>query len=191
MIYDLGDLVGEVIGSEVGGGLRRFLRERRARRLRLRGKAQVSVRVVRGTVDGLRTRWRTADWEVRPGALVGRKAVVRTDEIALGHRVPTFRESWVIDPGARIHAATVGAATVEIAVAESQAHWVFTTLDTGAPGGSSGSAGSAGVDTPDHGSDVTTRTGTTRRERREREHRARSRPRRVPWWPRGSTADEV
>jgi hypothetical protein len=182
---DLGELVGEAIGNELGGGLRRRLRERRARRLRLRGKAQVSVRVVRGTVDGLRTRWRTADWVVRPGVLVGRKAVLRIDAIALAHRVPNFREAWVIDPGARIHAATVGTATVEIAVAESQAYWVFTRLDTGAPGGS------AGVDAPDHDSDVTTRTGMTLRERREQERRARSQPRRVPWWRRGSTADEA
>jgi hypothetical protein len=188
MIDDLGDLVGEAIGNELGGSLRRRLRERRARRLRRRGKAQASVRVVRGTVDGLRTRWRTADWDVRPGALVGRKAVLRIDEIVLGHRVPTFRESWVVDPDARIHAAMVGTARVEIAVADSQAHWVFTLLDTGPPGGSSGAAG---VDAPDHGADVTTRTGTTRRERREQERRARSRPRRGRWWPRGSTADEA
>jgi hypothetical protein len=182
---DPGDVFGDLDFSD---GPRRFLRERRARRLRRRCRAQVSVRVMRGTVDGLRTRWRTADWEVWPGALVGRKAVLRIDAIALGHRVPNFRETWVVDPGARIHAATVGTATVEIAVAESQAYWVFTMLDTGAPGGSSGSAD---VDTADHGSDVTTWTGMTRRERREREHRARSRPRRVPWWPRGSTADEA
>lgn len=119
----------EILGWLLGARWGRRSVNRRNDRLRAESKTEASVRLVDGSVRGLSERWMPAVWSVAPGRLTNFSVIVPVADLRRDEsRVPGLRESMSVDPDAHIYRATSGAATIEIALMESQAQWVVSLL---------------------------------------------------------------
>ncbi len=124
----LEEVAGGAVGALTGAGVARGMRRRRAEWLVLQEKAELAVRVLRGTHDGLRTGWLSGLATLRPGRLefvsyVGgvrflRRKPVSIDVVGTGARGrrPGGRELFTLAPGCEIVTVTTPAGTLEVAV---------------------------------------------------------------------------
>jgi hypothetical protein len=96
-------LVSEVLGFLLGDAWQRRRSSRRAlEQLESAGTVDSGLRVVSGAVAGLTREWKHGSWAVEPGKLSLFSTVVDVMEVEDGHRQPSARESWGVNPDADI-----------------------------------------------------------------------------------------
>lgn len=122
------DLIATVVGGLLPSRTARSAAAKRNSALRVRGQADLAVRLLTGELAGLGPEFRSGSWRVRPGEISLGTTRVAVENVGTSPRLVTFREAFHVHQDSRVWAVEGAGATLEIAIQESDIRWVINTL---------------------------------------------------------------